>query len=379
MNNNIQIYSPDKFGFYQVGEYKTYSRIEAIECAAKNKKNIHWNYNDEVFLKVDFSKEIDVSLNELYKLRCRQIRNSYDYVVLFYSGGSDSHNMLMQWINSECKLDEVATLVSLEGSKVKDSYANIEQYTVAIPNIITLSEKYKFDYTVIDFSKFIMDYLSTNDRHEHILYDMNFNISPNNIAKSLLRHNVDKWKNLILSGKKVCFLWGMEKLVFNNRNGNNYLTFNDAYDNVVSPIVQRNYNNGWYDEFFCISPDLPELMIKQCNIIKNFFKIRNTNLHSILSYYQQKPSSRGYNKLLNLYLSDKGYQKLMYPYWDVNTFSTGKSPSSAKSRLDDWIWDGNMIQKDIFLSSYNNFQTKLTEYNNNKFSEKFISTNEYII
>lgn len=372
MNSNIQIYSPDKFGFYQVGEYQTYSRIEATEFAIKNKKDIHWNYNDEVFSKVNFSKEIDIPLNELYKLRCRQIRNSYDYVVLFYSGGSDSHNMLMQWINSDCKLDEVATLVSLEGSKVKDSYANIEQYTVAIPNIITLSEKYKFDYTVIDFSKSIMNYLSTNDRHEHILYDMNYNISPNNIAKSLLRHNVDKWKNLIFSGKSVCFLWGMEKLNIINRDGNNYLKFADRYDNVVSPIVQRNYNIGWYDEFFSITPDLPELMIKQCNIIKNFFKIRNTNLHSILSYYQQTPSSRGYNRMLNLYLSDNGYRKLMYPYWDLNTFSTGKSPSTSKSRLDDWIWNGNMIQKDIFLSSYDNFQIKTLNADT-------IFSNEYIM
>ena len=102
---------------------------------------------------------------------------------------------------------------------------------------------------------------------------LNFNISPNNIAKSLLRYNVDKWKNLIVSGKKVCFLWGMEKLNISNREGNNYLKFSDRYDNVLSPIVQRNYNNGWYDEFFSITPDLPELMIKQCNIIKNFFLI----------------------------------------------------------------------------------------------------------
>ena len=35
MNSNIQIYSPDKFGFYQVGEYKTYSKIEAIEYSLK--------------------------------------------------------------------------------------------------------------------------------------------------------------------------------------------------------------------------------------------------------------------------------------------------------------------------------------------------------
>ena len=287
MNSNIQIYSPDKFGFYQVGEYQT--------------------------------------------------------------------------------------LVSLEGSKVKDSYANIEQYSVAIPNIIALSEKYKFDYTVIDFSKFIMDYIATNARYENILYDINFNLSPNNIAKSLLRYNVDKWKNLILSGKKVCFLWGMEKLIITDRGGNNYLKFLDRYDCVLSPIVQRNYSIGWYDEFFSITPDLPELMIKQCNIIKNFFKIRNTNLYSVLSYYQQEPSFRGYNKRLNLYLSDDGYRKLLYPYWDLNTLSRGKSASTSKSLQDDWIWNGNMIQKDIFLDSHKIFETKTLN------TSSSISANEYII
>ena len=30
---------PDKFGFYEVNEYRTYSKIEAIEYATKNKKN----------------------------------------------------------------------------------------------------------------------------------------------------------------------------------------------------------------------------------------------------------------------------------------------------------------------------------------------------
>jgi len=114
-------------------------------------------------------------------------------------------------------------------------------------------------------------------------------------------------------------------------------------------------------------------MIKQCNIIKNFFKIRDTNLHSVLSYYQQEYSLRGYNKRLNLYLSEDGYRKLIYPYWDLNTFSTGKSASTSKSKLDDWIWDGNMIQKDIFLDSHKIFETKTLN------ASTPISINEYVI
>jgi hypothetical protein len=355
MNSNIQIYSPDKFGFYQVGEYKTYSKIEAIEHSLKSKINVHWNFNDEVFSKVDFSKAPDISLSELYKLRCQQIRNSYDYVVLFYSGGSDSHNVLMHWIESGCKLDEVAILISYDGSKDKYDYANAEQFCVSIPNTIELSKKHNFDYRIIDFSKYVMDYLSTGE----IIYDMNHHLSPNNIAKSLLRSKIDAWKDLILSGKKVCFVWGHDKIsLFPEKNGKITLQFMDQLDNLVSPITQRNYNNGWYDEFFYLSPDFPEIMKKQINIIKKFLDITTESIFNLLSYYQQEYNGRGYSRRLNMYLSDDGYRKLLYPYWDSNTFSSGKSLSTSKSRIDNWIWNGNMPQKDIFLSQHEIFQSK---------------------
>jgi len=356
MNSNIQIYSPDKFGFYQVGEYKTYSKIEAIEYSLKSKINVHWNFNDEVFSKVDFSKAPDISLSELYKLRCQQIRNSYDYVVLFYSGGSDSHNMLMHWIESGCKLDEVAILISYDGSKEKYDYANAEQFRVSIPNTIELSKKHNFDYRVIDFSKYVMDYLSNSE----ILYDMNYNLSPNNIAKSLLRKNIDAWKDLILSGKKVCFVWGHDKICLSHeKSGKMTLQFMDNLDNLVSPITQRNYNNGWYDEFFYLSPDFPEIMKKQIDIIKKFLDIKTGSIFNLLSYYQQGPSSKGYSHRINMYLSNNGYTKLLYPYWDSNTFSSGKSLSTSKSRIDNWIWNGNMPQKDLFLSQHEIFQSKV--------------------
>ena len=39
----------DHWGFYQVGEIKTYSKIEAIEISGKIKKPIKFNFNDDVF------------------------------------------------------------------------------------------------------------------------------------------------------------------------------------------------------------------------------------------------------------------------------------------------------------------------------------------
>lgn len=41
--------SKDKFGFYQVGKFKTYSKVEAIELSNATAQPVHWNFNDEEF------------------------------------------------------------------------------------------------------------------------------------------------------------------------------------------------------------------------------------------------------------------------------------------------------------------------------------------
>ena len=138
------ILSADKFGFYTVGERKTYSRMEAQQYSKLHQRQIHWNFNDEIFSKSDDTKEPTSTLSELYTTRCHQIRNAYDYVVIFYSGGSDSDNILQHWLKSGCKLDEVATMWSYEGTKDKQSYSDIEQTKVVIPKITELQSTKNF-------------------------------------------------------------------------------------------------------------------------------------------------------------------------------------------------------------------------------------------
>ena len=101
INQTITL-SPDKFGYYKVGDFKTYSKIEAIEISNKLKTPSQWYFNENVYSKINWLEEPSVDLWELYKQRARQIRENYDYVVLWYSGGSDSHNMLNAWIDSYC-------------------------------------------------------------------------------------------------------------------------------------------------------------------------------------------------------------------------------------------------------------------------------------
>ena len=58
----------DEFGYYSIGDYCTYSKLEAIEL--HQKINIHpkWHCNDFVFGDFDWSTEPKESLKGLYEI-----------------------------------------------------------------------------------------------------------------------------------------------------------------------------------------------------------------------------------------------------------------------------------------------------------------------
>ena len=130
LNNYL---SKDKFGFYQVGEFKSYSKVEAIELSNKIKKPVHWNFNDEVFSAYDWKIEPLQNLKDLYAARARQIRERYDYIVLWWSGGADSYTMLRAFVDNGIHVDELATFHNHGGDGSWDTYLNSEVKRMAIP------------------------------------------------------------------------------------------------------------------------------------------------------------------------------------------------------------------------------------------------------
>ena len=51
------------------------------------------------------------SFDELLKERCIQLRDKYNYLILYFSGGSDSETTLQSFIRSGIHLDEIVTNV----------------------------------------------------------------------------------------------------------------------------------------------------------------------------------------------------------------------------------------------------------------------------
>ena len=66
-----------------------------------------WNWHDHVWKNFNIEKLGKQNLTDLYRERAQQLRDIYDYLILSYSGGSDSHNILMTFLNNNIKLDQV--------------------------------------------------------------------------------------------------------------------------------------------------------------------------------------------------------------------------------------------------------------------------------
>jgi len=345
---------PDKFGYYNVNGRKTYSKFEALEWQKASGHFPVWDFNQHVFDQFNWKIEPSLSLWDLYKLRACQIRDSYDYCVIFYSGGSDSHNLLSAWIEADCKIDEIATFHYYSGSDDKHSYMNGEVTRVALPYLNNLANRVEFKQRVIDMSNDVVNLI----KHDWLDYKYmtNGRMSPNNVAKAHWRETISDYANLISAGKKVCFIWGSEKpRVFYD--GNFYLQFLDFIDNCVGPYSQRNFANGFFDELFYWTPDLPELISKQAHTVKKFCETVNDG-----NFYQDSSTVYGFNPTISKYITENTIKQILYPKWDPTTFCDGKPPSFVWSLRDQWLINGNINESSKFKNISTDILTSIDPY-----------------
>ena len=319
----------DKFGYYFANGLKSYSKLECMELGRTT-----FHFNDEVFSSIDTTKEPDEPLKKLYIERCRQIRNAYDYVVLMYSGGSDSTNILDHFIAADCKIDEICTTWDFPTTGLLQSFHNAEITNVVLPRIAHLETILDFKFRLVDLAPIIIDSIGKLGLSAE--YYLNHHLSPNNVAKQFLREYIDDWKKIIESGKRLVLVWGVEKPLLNYKNGKYSLYFRDMIDNCVGPytIAQSNH---WHDELFYWTPDMPSIVIKQAHVLAHYAKLHNKPL----SYEETKA--------------------IIYPTWKTDTFCNGKSRSMVYSARDEFFLKGNVLvsrYNDIVDSYYRQINDK---------------------
>lgn len=334
----------DKFGYYIGAGRKTYSRIEAMEYAKGN--DIEWNFNDEVFSIFDWTQEPLQDLNYFYDLRAQQLRNQYDYIVLFYSGGYDSHNILKTFIDNNLHIDEVLTMIpSLETF----STPTIEYKKYTLKKI----EKYK---TQLSNTKFrLIEYreslLREMKKMPDLLYELNYKHTLYHKIKERFKYEIEEHAKIIESGKKIVYLYGVDKPQIVVSHDKFFFEFRDSsVANKVLSSVQYNKIADVHYEFFYWDPSCVPMIIKQAHAIKKLYKQTKCHISSNLPQFNYTIYSRCF---LDDYLG----------YFDENSFrnmflsanrSRGVNRIACIGGRDSWFYtsEDEIVKKAIYASHY---------------------------
>lgn len=264
-----------KYGYYSINGAKTLSRFEAYQLAGHDKSKIEFNFNDSELSNYDWTVEPTQDIYQLYAERAKQLRNNYDYIIVMYSGGIDSHIILNSFVENNIHIDEICT-VSTADCDVKSSKFNQEVFNKAIPYVQTLNLKHtKFRY--LEIGKAVVDQWSDEYHFENFHY---YNVGAQ--WASVLRSH--KFKELIPEhidlaqrGKKVCYVWGLDKPNLFLQEGNYCFKYIDNFIDFgarqfVNRVQFKEKFFNCYDELFYISKDMPEITIKQCHLLSQFLK-----------------------------------------------------------------------------------------------------------
>jgi hypothetical protein len=346
----------DKFGYYQVGNLKLHGKYDAISIMSKTGKHLTYHYHDEVYSSYDWRKEPQPSLLELYKKRAEQLRQKYDHVVVCYSGGADSHTVLNAFVDNDIHVDEI--LCYYGGVSAQDGWFNAEVSQVAIPYAKKVIEKFpSTTLRLYDVQAHMAEFWSKGDPNDWDTVAHKYgtgNHALGTVLPSMVASD-QHYLNILNQGKTVCFVVGYDKprvWQVDGRYCHRFLDIPSQFIIIGSDVPV---------ESFFWSADLPELLIKQCHVVKRYLE-HATPTSNFISKNNTGFACKDYNGS-TLWLTNHGVHDLIYPTWDVDTFTVGKDPYTVFGKRDEWFWrEKNFIPYQNWHKRMSYAWSKLPDY-----------------
>ena len=278
------------FGHYLVGDKAFPSNIEAIQHDQLTNKGIAFYFHDDIYSKFNWSVEPTENLNELYARRARELREKYDYLVLHFSGGTDSTNILETFYKNQIHLDEIYIRGFWNWSdpnvtKIEAANQYAEMKLIAQPLAELVKKQYMphVKITIQDISNYILDFWNNLEDCDINLVLSHF--SPSTVFKADYDELNPEFRKKTESGLKVAHIMGMEKPDIYFENGKYYTRFLDKFIKLHVPPRLTKSQLPIYMEPFYWSETCAPMIIKQCHTVVNHIK-RNRlppNYHKTIS------------------------------------------------------------------------------------------------
>lgn len=311
----------DQYGYYTYRGRSYTSKMDVMLAAVEARDSdpdVRLWFQDDVYGAIDHTLEPASTLAELYVERARRLRDQYSYLILLYSGGSDSHQVLCSFLRAGVFVDEVRTsypVKALARTEVVADRAHplglVFEYELAakrgLEMVRRLSPRTKIvvdDYTDSLRANANDEYLALSERALWFSRGIFHNVFVGARSRSVLRDVEDqRLRGVGLvhgSDKPVVFLAGRELMFCFSDVGRTSSWFfqNEPGADLVTP------------EMFFWSRNAPLIVTRQCHEIKRRLAL-DPGLRSLL------PSSSGVNFFS---VADEALKPVIYPDWDINTY-----------------------------------------------------------
>ena len=339
--NNTVTYLYHNKGIYKSNAKFFYNKIDAIFEANASNKWVEWDYHDNIFNKHNWSVDPSLALEELYKQRALQLRDAYDHLVLFYSGGVDSWYILNTFIKNNIHLDEIYMYGPFEAEEKMYDQIGWDRspgyYTREIRQSLPLLRKLvgerNIKINVFDWTRHIID--AADDRDW--FYTAGVRFDPTCMVRSKFHKIFREHSEMRHRGKKVGFVYGIDKPRLVRDDASIYFAFLDViFTTSVLPtndILGEFYEN---DEFFYWTPNMPELSIKMSHVVVNYLAATNQlglikHTKNIAAFHDEI-----YYKQVN---------QAIFPDWNHNTWQVKKPSGAIYNEQSKWFLDSGLEAK----------------------------------
>ena len=260
-------------GHWSVADQQFENKIKAILWAQSHgfgPSDLQYHYNDHWWDQHDWSQEPAESLDELYRQRAQQLRDKYDTLILRFSGGADSLNILRTFADNRIHLDVVSVNLWSDGDPDRKIVpANIEKDLLAFPLLEQLKDQgAKFQVIVSDLSQLFGTI--GDDPNWPLAFD-----APRMTVVDVVAHqacNTDEYQPY--NTHKTCVIAGVDKPQV-------WVTHGKIWQFKLIDCLHTMHNpcNHMVPEPFYWTADMPAIPIKQSHVVKNFFKSRQDLLN----------------------------------------------------------------------------------------------------
>lgn len=355
-----------KLGYYECGNVEFDSKIKALLHSKQTGLEVKWCFNDKEYYAYDWSVEPELSLDQLYDIRTRELREKYDYIMLNYSGGSDSHNILMSFIRQNLHIDEIVVNTMEKGSKsyttlntnvTHSTNSNAEHELQCVPRLKEISQLIpKTKITVTDMTDYFLEQLEKSNDSSWVL-DKREGLNPAGMIRFNYLHN-DEIRRQFDKDLSMGVILGVEKpkaTIFKDRF---YLNISDRTTNMLQTVENQytGYRNSTV-EYFYWSPEALDIQCKQAHIVKRWLEAN--------PQYQQYWNSTDPNLFEKMRLYQEPLLRdVIYTTWNTQWYQADKSTRDWYSEFDHWFIDGYKDTKagNIWLEGVNYLSKELNEW-----------------